>query len=444
MSNRFETSIQSLVDLKIQEGKGLTGVCPPSSENSVRYNRMLQQISQLRGRPLFYPYIGSGVGRGPFVQLSDGSIKLDFTSGIGVHILGHSHPDLIRASLVGALEDVVMQGHLQANAIYVRLLEKIIKIAQRNSSLAQAWICPSGSMANENALKIIRQKKGGVRHILSFERAFAGRTGSLLEITDNKSAKKGQPLIGDALQIPFTPREPSVALDAMKFHWQNKGSQISALIVEFMQGDGGYHLAPRSFFLPLFQFCRDKGIAIWADEIQTFGRSGEFFAFEKLNLGEYIDVCTIGKSLQLSITLWKKEFNPEPGLVSGTFASSSSSLHSALSILNFLDQGFTGPSGNIEKIHKSWVQRLKNLESKGLISNIEGWGLMVGVTPLNGQATVVQTLLQTLFEKGLIVFPCGKGDHKRLRFLIPAIVEEKHLDQASQILEQALIVMDPS
>ncbi|MCY4512405.1 MAG: aminotransferase class III-fold pyridoxal phosphate-dependent enzyme [Bdellovibrionales bacterium] len=439
MSNRFETLIQSLVDLKIKEGERLKRVCPPSLENSGRYTHLLQQISELRGRPLYYPYIGSGVGRGPLVQLSDGSVKLDFTSGIGVYILGHSHPDLIRAGLVGALEDVVMQGHLQANAIYVRLMEKVIQIAQRNSSLSQGWICPSGSMANENALKIIRQKKGGVRHVLAFEGAFAGRTGSLLEITDNEKAKKGQPLCGDALRIPFTPKKPHLALEALEAHWQNKGTQISSFIVEFMLGDGGYHLAPRSFFLPLFQFCREKGIAVWADEIQTFCRSGEFFAFEKLNLGEYIDVCTIGKSLQLSITLWKKEYNPEPGLVAGTFASSSSSLHSALALLNFLDQGFMGPSGKVEKIHKSWVQHLKKLETKKLISNIEGWGLMIGATPLDGKASTVRSLLQNLFEKGLIAFPCGKGDTMRLRFLIPAVVEEEHLAQAAHILEQALI-----
>ena len=443
MSNRFETLIQSLVDLKTKEGKGLTEVCPPSSENSVRYTHMLRQVSKLRGRPLFYPYIGSGVGQGPFVQLSDGSVKLDFTSGIGVHILGHSHPHLIRAGLVGALEDVVMQGHLQANAIYVRLLEKITQIAQRNSNLTQGWFCPSGSMANENALKILRQKKGGVRHILAFEGAFAGRTGLMLEITDSAKAKEGLPSYGDVLRVPFTPQQPEQALKALKTHWKNKGSQISAFVVEFMQGDGGYHLAPRSFFLPLFQFCRDKEIAIWADEVQTFCRSGEFFAFEKLKLGDYMDVCTIGKSLQLSLTLWTKDYNPKPGLVSGTFASSSSSLHSALAILNFLDQGFMGPSGKIEKIHKNWIAHLKKLESKGLISNIEGWGLMIGVTPLDGREATVRTLLPALFEKGLIVFSCGKGDNTRLRFLIPAIVEEKHLDQAAHILEQALTKTNP-
>ena len=438
MGNRLESLIQSLVDLKAKEGERITQVLPPSAGAS-GYDQTLRRISELRGRPLFYPYLGSGAGRGPFVQLADGSVKLDFTSGIGAHILGHSHPEMIRSGLKGALEDIVMQGHLQANAVYARLMEKVIQIAGRRSPLSQGWICPSGSMANENALKIIRQKKSGARYVLAFDGAFAGRTGLMLEITDSPKAREGLPLYGDALRVPWTPENPDRALSVMKKHWAEKGSQISSFVVEFMQGDGGYRLAPRSFFLPLFQFCREKGMAVWADEVQTFARSGEFFAFEKLNLGEYLDVCTIGKSLQLSMTLWRKEYNPAPGLVSGTFASSSSGLHCALAVLDFLDGGFMGPEGKIEKIYKSWTGRLKKLESKGLVSDIEGWGLMVGVTALRGREAEVRRLLQDLFQKGLIVFLCGKGDDTRLRFLIPAVVEEEHLDQAAHILERALL-----
>ena len=436
MSNR--NLIQSLVDLKVRESEKLTGVCPPAKDRS-GYIEALKRISELRGRPLFYPYIGSGLGRGPLVQLADQSVKLDFISGIGVHILGHSHPDLLRAGVTGAVEDVVMQGHLQANGIYGELLKRIIEISGRKSSLAQGWICPSGSMANENALKVIRQKKGGGRFVLAFDRAFAGRTGLMLEITDSPPARQGLPLYGDALRVPFTPREPEKALSALKAHWEKKGSEISCFVVEFMQGDGGYRTAPRSFFLPLFQFCREKGIAIWADEVQTFCRSGEFFAFEKLNLGEYIDVCTIGKALQLSLTLWTKEYNPQPGLVSGTFAGSGSSLHSALAVLNVLDRGFMGPKGKIEKIYSYWMKCLKKLEDKGLISDREGWGLMTGVTALNGRESAVRRLLQIAFEKGLMMFYCGRGDETRLRFLIPAVVEESHLELAGRILEQSLL-----
>ena len=115
---------------------------------------------------MFYPYLSSGLGRGPLVQLEDGSVKLDFICGIGPHILGHSHPKMIKAALQASLESVVMQGHLQMSLIYKKLLEKLTFLAGRESDLIQAWFSPSGSMANENALKVIRQKHQGARKFL--------------------------------------------------------------------------------------------------------------------------------------------------------------------------------------------------------------------------------------------------------------------------------------
>ena len=208
--------------------------------------------------------------------------------------------------------------------------------------------------------------------------------------------------------------------------------------MELMQGDGGLFLASPQFLIPLLDFCKSKDITIWFDEIQTFARSGEFFAFEKLGLGSYVDVCTIGKAFQMSATLWTKEYNPKPGLISGTFASSSASFYSALCLLNQLAP-LMGKKGQIEKIYTSWRSRLKTLEKEGLLSHIEGWGLMLGISPFKTQAQAVQQLLQKLFQKGLICFHCGQGDKKRLRFLMPAVTKEAHLDQAVAILREALL-----
>ena len=432
-----ENLLTKLLEIRAKEGEEIEGVKPPFLEEK-KYEELLNQVSQLRGRGLFYPYIGSGLGKGPYVKLANGSVKLDFISGIGVHVLGHSHPEVMKASLKGALEDVVMQGHLQANLIYIELLKKVQSLAQRNSRLTYGWICPSGSMANENALKLIRQKKSAAPYIVAFEGAFAGRSTMMLEITDNEKIKEGLPSYGEVLRIPFTPENPNKALEALKNHYENKKEKLGFFILEFMQGDGGYFKGSPQFFKPLLEFCKEKGIAVWADEVQTFLRSGEFFAFEKLGLGDWIDVCTIGKSIQLSMTLWTEEYNPTPQLISGTFASSSSSLHSALAILNTLDQGFMGKQGRIEKIYQAWTSRLKTLEEKGLLSEIEGWGLMVGATPLDGNAQKVKRLLHLLFEKGLLIFSCGPETKKRIRFLLPAILEEKHLDEALFILEEGL------
>ena len=401
------------------------------------YDQFIQSIAELRGRPLYYPYLSSGIGNGPLVQLLDGSVKLDFVCGIGPHILGHSHPELIKSALQGAVEDTVMQGHLLMGRIYLKTLQRLVEIAGKNSKLAYAWFAPSGTMANENALKVIRQKQKGARKILAFERAFAGRSMMMCEITDNPSIKQGLPAYNEVLRVPFCPDNPDKALQILKRNWEAERENIACFIMELMQGDGGYFLAERDFFVPLLDFCKDKGIAVWFDEVQTFARSGRFFAFEKLNLGEYVDVCTIGKAFQMSASLWTKEYNPKPGLVSGTFASSSSSLHCALTVLNKMESYIE--EGRIAKIHQAWKERLEVLEKESLLSQIEGWGLMWGATPAVKSPNQVSQLLQILFEKGLICFSCGQGDIKRLRFLLPAVVEEKHLDQALSILRDGLL-----
>ena len=155
----FESLIDKIVNQITEQSLSLTQPLPPDPQKKDKYASLLKAIAELRGRPLLYPYLSSGLGNGPLVQLADGSVKLDFICGIGPHILGHSHPDLLKASLRGAMEDTTMQGHLQMGGIYKEVLEKLLSIAGKRSRLAQAWLCPSGSMANENALKVIRQKQ---------------------------------------------------------------------------------------------------------------------------------------------------------------------------------------------------------------------------------------------------------------------------------------------
>lgn len=434
-NENMERLIQSIQE----KTKHIDQIRPPDKDKTVKYNKTLKQVKSLRGRELFYPYIGSGLGKGPFVELDDGSWKLDFICGIGVHILGHSHPKMLRAALKGALEDVVMQGHLQANAIYSQTLKKLLSLARKTSDLAYGWLCPSGSMANENALKVIRQKKQGARLILAFERAFVGRTSLMAEITHNPKIKEGLPSYNEVLRLPFCPEDPDRTLKTLKHHWEAKGDQIACLITELMQGDGGCHRASGKFFRHLFEFCKAKGIAVWVDEVQTFCRSGQFFAFETLDLGKYVDVVTVGKAFQMSASLWTKEYNPRPGLVAGTFASSSSSLHAGKTVLDVLEKGYMGPEGRIQEIFKVWKSHLQALQSEGLISEIDGWGLMMGLTALDGNFETTQRLMQILFQKGLIAFTCGQGKKKRLRFLLPAIVKDSHLEQAAGILRESLL-----
>ena len=439
IDSNFTSLIDALVKERVKENSKLKTPLPSFQNKSKEYASYTEEIGKLRGRSPYYPYIGSGRGNGALVELLDGSVKIDLISGIGVHILGHAHPNVLRASVEGALEDMVMQGHLQNNLIYKKFLEKVLSLVGKKSRLKQAWIAPSGSMANENALKIIRQKKEGAKYLLAFERAFAGRTTMMAEITDNPKIKEGLPRYNEILRVPFCPKDPKQALKVLSSHYDKQGPHISGFIVEFMQGDGGYYRAGKEFFKPLFDFCKDRGIAIWADEVQTFARSGEFFASTTLELEDYIDVCTIGKSIQSAMTLYTNEYNPKPGLVSGTFAASSTSLHAGLAILNVLDKGYMGSQGKILKVYDHFAKGLKELEKIGLLSDIEGWGLMIGATPFQNDRAFMKKLLARLFEKGLILFSCGQGESLRLRFLLPAILDEEVSNQALNILKETLL-----
>ena len=157
-SGAINTAIQNIVSEVESISKKIEGVREPNPELLDSNDKLAQQVHDNRGRPLFYKYIGSGIGRGCYVEVEDGSIKLDLINGIGINILGHSHPKVIAATLRGAISDVVVQGNLQPNKELIDIGSKLIEIASRQSSLKHVWVTTSGSMAIENALKMCRQK----------------------------------------------------------------------------------------------------------------------------------------------------------------------------------------------------------------------------------------------------------------------------------------------
>src|SRR3954466_12047829 len=137
--------------------KSLTAIRPPNPELKLSYDQALAHFAQSRGAPLFYPYLGSGIGNGALVELADGSVKFDMISGIGVHYLGHSHPLLVESGIDAALRDTVMQGNLQQNVEWAALAKTLIDLAS-TPRLPHCFLTTSGAMANENALKLAFQK----------------------------------------------------------------------------------------------------------------------------------------------------------------------------------------------------------------------------------------------------------------------------------------------
>ncbi len=438
-------AIDELVQLRKVQVSHIDGIRAADPEKKEAFKKLMEDFSRVRGRPLFYKYAGTGLGNGPYVELKDGSVKLDFINGIGVHIFGHSHPTVLKASVKASLSDVLMQGHLQMNDEYLNFSQKVLSLA-KGSRLKHGWICPSGSMANENALKMARQKNSPARYIIAMKDSFAGRTTMMAEVTDNPKYKVGLPTYNEVLRIPFfdkgDPGSSKKTLELLRKHIADHPGDISCFYFEPMLGEGGYKVAPKEFFIPLFEECKKHGIAVWADEVQTFLRTGEPFAFQTIGFADYVDIVTVAKTAQCGVTLYTDEYNPKPGLVAGTFASSTPALASGIAIMNEMtEQGYFGPSGRVNQIHKEFVGLLQELcqgSCKGLLADPEGMGLMVAVTPFSGNREKIIKLLHLMYDKGFIAFGCGK-DPFRLRFLIPATVATKDLKLACKVIEESIL-----
>src|SRR6266481_1407905 len=250
----------------------------------------LAEIAALRGRPAFYPYLGSGIGRGARAMLADGRWVLDFALGIGAHLFGHGDPDLIATAIRAATSDLVMQGNLIFNREYGALMETLLRHAP--AGMENCWLSLSGADANENALKLVRYKREGRPGVMAFRGCFHGRTSAMAEITDRPDYRVGQPATFPVHYVPFYDRNDrdSIArsLAALSDVVAREGERIAAFMVELVQGEAGFVTAPREFFVPLFEECRRAAIPIWADEVQTFARTGELFATDLLKLADYV------------------------------------------------------------------------------------------------------------------------------------------------------------
>ena len=444
-SEKVNTLIKDLVAEVQNLNSEISGIKNSNPEFENHAKTLLEQTGNLRGRPLHYPYMGTGAGRGVYVELEDGSVKLDLINGIGIHLFGHSHPRVIAAAVRGSLCDILIQGNLQPNKEYKEFTEILVNIASKKSRLKHAWIATCGTMANENAIKIARQKNSPAKYVIGFKDAFAGRSTMMAELTDNPAYKQGLPTYDEVLRIPFydknDPQSGEKTLNAMKEHAAKFEGQIAAFSFEPMLGEGGYQAAPREFFIPLLEFCKSKKIAVWVDEVQTFTRTGEYFAFETLDFGQYVDICTIAKTAQIGATLYTEEYNPKPGLIAGTFSGATPALSAGTEMLKMLSEGYLGPQGRIHQIHKRFIDginRLNTTTCKDIAQDAGGLGLMIAFTPLDGKKDNVNKFLNNLFKNGVIAFPCGK-DPVRARFLVPAIIADADIDLALSIIEKTLL-----
>lgn len=440
---RIAQAKKLLLDAVAEHQSRLTTVKPPNPALKVSYEELLHRFAVCRGAKLWFPFLGSSIGKGPLVELLDGSVKYDFISGIGVHYWGHSHPDMIAASIDAAISDTVMQGNLQQNKDSLELSELLVKA----SGLDHCFLSSSGAMANENGLKIAFQKKHPASRILAFDRCFVGRTLAVSQITDKPSFREGLPSNILVDYIPYydaADPEGSTAraAETLKKLIARYPNEHAVMIFEFVQGEGGFYFGTKQFFETLMCILKEHHIAIFADEVQTFGRTSELFAYQHFGLQSYIDLATIGKLSQVCATLFNRDFTPRPGLLSQTYTGSTSAIRACKVIVTgLMNGGFFGPEGSIARLHNHFVKGLETIASKhpDKIRGPYGIGVMVAFTPFDGDTQRVTKLVHNLFEDGVLSFIAGSNP-TRVRFLLPAgSISYEAIDEVIHIIETTLL-----
>jgi 4-aminobutyrate aminotransferase-like enzyme len=448
MTRRSRNPLGSLLDAPaVREAAGalIEAVAEEAGARTLgpeAYEKAVRELERLRGRPLFFPVLLAGPGRGARVRLADGRSLLDFIGGIGVYAFGHSDRDLLETAVAAAATDSVFQGHLLPGVEALRLSRLLAKHA--GPGLRHVWLSVSGAMANENALKMILQKRAPADRIVVFERAFAGRTTTLAELTDKPAYREGLPLRGNVLHVPFydadDPDSTARSLHALETHLARHPGQVAGMLFELVQGEGGFHTAPREFFEALMGRCREAGVAVWVDEVQTFARTGELFAYRTLDLGEYVDLVTVGKVLQGSAVLFRRAWNPQPGLVAGTYAGATVGMAVGARILERLEkEGFLGAEGRIAVLARRVEKRFESLEKRvgRAVGPRTGMGAMQAFVPWDGDPETTRAVIRAAFEEGLLVYAAGEAPAK-VRMLLPVNVTDEELEAGFAILEKAL------
>lgn len=417
-------------------------VLMPTDISSTSFAKLINIIDTYRG-PLYFPYLSSGIGNGPYVECADGSVKLDFISGIGVH-WSHGDRQLVKSSIIAALHDTVMQGNLQQHRGSVDLFEILCK----SSGLDYAFLTTSGVMAVENALKICFQNRFPAKRILAFSKCFCGRTLAAASITDKPGNRQGLPKCLDVDYIPFYDRQKSISenidssIRLLTDYINRYPNDYACMKFELIQGEGGIVAGSRIFFKEIIKFLKQNSIPVLIDETQTFGRTTHLFAFQMFDLQDDVDVVCIGKLSQVCATLYKKRFKPKSGLISQTFTSSTTAIEASKVIIDqLLNHNYLGKKGKISKIHGYFSRQFRYLQSKypDYLFDLRGVGTMIAFRVFDGDKDVVLDFISRCYDKGLLSFVAGNNP-TYVRFLLPiGGLEFNHIDDAFLILEDVLI-----
>ena len=393
---------------------------------------------------------------GAVIEDVDGNRYIDFAGGIGCLNVGHRSPGVISA-IQDQLEKYL---HL---CFAVTPYEGYIAVAEKLNSLApgnfakKTILLNSGAEAIENAIKIARAytKRPAV---ICFEDAFHGRTLLTMSLTSKTHPYKAgfQPFASDIYRIPFaySYRSPSGTTSVNFAHHLEDAfkrsvapESVAALIVEPVQGEGGFVIPPRDYFKLLQSICRKHGILFIADEIQSgFARTGKWFASE--HFGIEPDLITMAKSLgggmPISAVTGRADVMdaPGPGSLGGTYCGHPASCAAALAAIETIEKD--GLLARSTAIGEHFEKRARGWQKKwSLVGDVRGLGGMCAIELVRNAETrepadtETKEIAKYCYEHGLIMITAGTFNNV-IRILVPLVVTDEQLNEGLDVIEAAL------
>jgi len=403
--------------------------------------------------PRDYPFVMSH-GRGTEVWDVDGNRFLDFMSGIAVCSTGHCHPEVV-AAVQNAAERFLHISSDYWHENWVALAERLAKHAPVGEP-AMSFICQSGTEAVEAAIKLARYVTGRPRYI-GFLGGFHGRTMGSLSFTSSKYTQQQgfAPTMPGVTHVPYpNPYRPLLAGGdqgeavlawiRMLFERNVPPGEVAAILVEPIQGEGGYLVPPDSFLPGLRALCDEHGILLICDEVQSgIGRTGRMFACE--HWGVHPDIVTSAKGLGSGLPIgaivakrrimerWKR------GAHGNTYGGNPVTCAAASATIDLVDREFRA---NAARVGDHFMARLRELQRDfRCIGEVRGKGLMIGMELIEEDAAhtparqLCDALVTQAWRNGLLLLACGVST---LRFMPPLSVSTAEVDEAVGMLRKSL------
>jgi 4-aminobutyrate aminotransferase len=404
--------------------------------------------------PRDYPFVMSH-GRGVEVWDVDGNRFLDFAAGIAVCATGHAHP-----KVVAAVKDAA-ERFLHISSDYwhegqVRLAERLAELAPMGEPV-MSFLAQSGTESVEGALKLARSVTGRPRFI-GFIGGFHGRTMGSLSFTSSKvTQQKGFfPTMPGVTLVPYpNPYRPLFAgadqgravldyIEHVLFPSHVPPEEVAAIVVEPIQGEGGYIVPPDGFLPGLRELCDRHGILLVLDEVQSgVGRTGKMFASQHWNVAP--DIMTLakglGSGLPIGAVVAKKRLMEKwpHGAHGNTFGGNPLCCAAALATLDLVEREY---ATNAAAVGEHFLSRLRELQSRHeTIGEVRGKGLMIGMELVTDRASrtpakaLAEAVLHRAFENGLLLLSCGAST---VRFMPPLVATKGDVDEAMALLEASL------